>query len=134
MGVEAKRAALDAGNVAVSGESSNSKKKRKVSATEQEESANDAPSQAASKRQRTEDCTDASMSSSGVNEFRAMHNIIVDSHCPPPFDTFDAAKSGFSKTILKELCNLGFSAPTPIQAQGWPLALQGKDMVAVAKT
>ncbi|PKA56694.1 DEAD-box ATP-dependent RNA helicase 46 [Apostasia shenzhenica] len=28
----------------------------------------------------------------------------------------------------------GFSAPTPIQAQSWPIALQGRDIVAVAKT
>ena len=28
----------------------------------------------------------------------------------------------------------GFSAPTPIQAQGWPMALQGRDVIAVAET
>lgn len=28
----------------------------------------------------------------------------------------------------------GFSAPTPIQAQSWPVALQGRDIVAIAKT
>lgn len=28
----------------------------------------------------------------------------------------------------------GFSAPTPIQAQSWPIALQNRDIVAVAKT
>ncbi|KAK8452469.1 hypothetical protein SEVIR_5G118200v4 [Setaria viridis] len=28
----------------------------------------------------------------------------------------------------------GFSAPTPIQAQSWPIALKGRDIVAVAKT
>ncbi|TXG54683.1 hypothetical protein EZV62_019939 [Acer yangbiense] len=28
----------------------------------------------------------------------------------------------------------GFSAPTPIQAQSWPIALQSRDIVAVAKT
>lgn len=27
-----------------------------------------------------------------------------------------------------------FSEPTPIQAQGWPLALSGKDMVGIAQT
>nr|XP_027187620.1 deoxynucleoside triphosphate triphosphohydrolase SAMHD1 homolog [Cicer arietinum] len=30
--------------------------------------------------------------------------------------------------------NAGFSAPTPIQAQSWPIALQSKDIVAIAKT
>jgi len=28
----------------------------------------------------------------------------------------------------------GFSAPTPIQAQTWPIALQSRDIVAIAKT
>lgn len=28
----------------------------------------------------------------------------------------------------------GFSSPTPIQAQTWPVALQGRDIVAIAKT
>ncbi|EPS60732.1 hypothetical protein M569_14070, partial [Genlisea aurea] len=28
----------------------------------------------------------------------------------------------------------GFSSPTPIQAQTWPIALQGRDIVAIAKT
>lgn len=28
----------------------------------------------------------------------------------------------------------GFSAPTPIQAQSWPIALHGRDIVAIAKT
>lgn len=29
---------------------------------------------------------------------------------------------------------MGFKAPTPIQAQGWPIALSGKDMVGIAST
>jgi len=28
----------------------------------------------------------------------------------------------------------GFSAPTPIQAQAWPVAMAGRDLVAIAKT
>lgn len=28
----------------------------------------------------------------------------------------------------------GFSSPTPIQAQSWPIALQSRDIVAIAKT
>ena len=28
----------------------------------------------------------------------------------------------------------GYSAPTPIQAQAWPIAVRGHDLVAVAKT
>lgn len=29
---------------------------------------------------------------------------------------------------------LSWTEPTPIQAQGWPLALSGKDMVGIAQT
>ena len=29
---------------------------------------------------------------------------------------------------------LNWSEPTPIQSQGWPLALSGKDMVGIAQT
>jgi superfamily II DNA/RNA helicase len=33
------------------------------------------------------------------------------------------------------LCRkLGFKEPTAIQAQGWPIALSGRDMVGIAQT
>jgi len=40
----------------------------------------------------------------------------------------------FDKKVRKALTSAGFKAPSPIQAQGWPIALAGKDLVAVAKT
>lgn len=33
-----------------------------------------------------------------------------------------------------QIHSAGFSSPTPIQAQTWPIALQGRDIVAIAKT
>lgn len=33
-----------------------------------------------------------------------------------------------------QIYSAGFSTPTPIQAQTWPVALQGRDIVAIAKT
>ena len=51
---------------------------------------------------------------------------------PPPFMTFDA--TGFPPEILREIYSAGFSNPTPIQAQTWPVALQGRDIVAIATT
>ena len=33
-----------------------------------------------------------------------------------------------------QIYSAGFSSPTPIQAQTWPIALQGRDIVAIAKT
>jgi ATP-dependent RNA helicase DDX5/DBP2 len=35
---------------------------------------------------------------------------------------------------LLQVLHAGFSAPTPIQAQSWPIALRGRDIVAVVKT
>lgn len=33
-----------------------------------------------------------------------------------------------------QIYSAGFSFPTPIQAQTWPIALQSRDIVAIAKT
>ena len=35
---------------------------------------------------------------------------------------------------LQQIRKAGYKAPTPIQAQAWPVALQGRDLVAIAKT
>ena len=35
---------------------------------------------------------------------------------------------------MPQIYSAGFSSPTPIQAQTWPIALQGRDIVAIAKT
>lgn len=65
--------------------------------------------------------------------YRAKHEItIVGNEAPAPFMTFQS--TGFPSEILREVLQAGFSAPTPIQAQSWPIALKGRDIVAVAKT
>ncbi|KAL6848103.1 hypothetical protein ACP4OV_022231 [Aristida adscensionis] len=65
--------------------------------------------------------------------YRAKHEItIVGNEAPAPFMTFQS--TGFPSEILREFQQAGFSAPTPIQAQSWPIALKGRDIVAVAKT
>jgi len=51
---------------------------------------------------------------------------------PDPVQRFEDAP--FSKKIRGALVAAGFSAPSAIQAQGWPVAVQGLDLVAVAKT
>ncbi len=40
----------------------------------------------------------------------------------------------FSPQILRALEGAGFSGPTPTQAQAWPIALAGRDVITVAKT
>jgi len=51
---------------------------------------------------------------------------------PDPVQRFDDAP--FGKKIRASLAAAGFAAPSPIQAQGWPIAVAGTDLVAVAKT
>ncbi|XP_062194053.1 DEAD-box ATP-dependent RNA helicase 14-like isoform X2 [Phragmites australis] len=65
--------------------------------------------------------------------YRTKHEItIVGNEAPAPFMTFQS--TGFPSEILREVQQAGFSAPTPIQAQSWPIAIKGRDIVAVAKT
>ena len=35
---------------------------------------------------------------------------------------------------MREIQRQNFTEPTPIQAQGWPIALSGHDLVAIAQT
>jgi ATP-dependent RNA helicase DDX5/DBP2 len=51
---------------------------------------------------------------------------------PPPLVSF--SKTPFSQPIRRALDNAGFTAPTPTQAQSWPIALSGRDIITVAKT
>lgn len=39
-----------------------------------------------------------------------------------------------SDYCLEVIANLGFAEPTPIQAQGWPMALKGRDLIGIAET
>ncbi|XP_022928194.1 DEAD-box ATP-dependent RNA helicase 14-like [Cucurbita moschata] len=65
--------------------------------------------------------------------YRQRHEITFSGdNVPLPFTSFEA--TGFPPEILREVHNAGFSAPTPIQAQSWPIALQSRDIVAIAKT
>ena len=50
--------------------------------------------------------------------------------CLRPIAEF--AQSGLPSDVLQSVS--GFKAPSPIQAQAWPLALQGLDMIGIAAT
>lgn len=61
------------------------------------------------------------------------HEITVTGKgAPNPSLTF--LENGFPPYILDELKNQGFTEPTTIQSQGWPIALSGRDLVGIAKT
>jgi len=51
---------------------------------------------------------------------------------PRPVRAFDEA--GFPEYILASIRAQGFTTPTPIQCQAWPMALNGRDVVAIAQT
>ncbi|KAI4320650.1 hypothetical protein MLD38_034107 [Melastoma candidum] len=73
------------------------------------------------------------VNSMSADAYRRRHEITVSGgDVPAPFTSFEVA--GFPSEILREVHNAGFPSPTPIQAQSWPITLQGRDIVAVAKT
>lgn len=77
--------------------------------------------------------TVAARSSSEVEAFRKKNAITVScSTCPRPVSSF--AEASFPEYALQEISQAGFTAPTPIQCQGWPIALSGRDMIGVAET
>ena len=51
---------------------------------------------------------------------------------PNPISSFDEA--GLPDYVLREVNRNGFTEPTAIQAQGWPIALSGMDLVGIAMT
>lgn len=66
-------------------------------------------------------------------EYRRQHDLHVQGdNLPDPYQTFEAAN--FPRDILEEIYRAGFKYPTPIQAQAWPIAVTGRDLVAIAKT
>lgn len=72
-----------------------------------------------------------------AEEFCATHNIRISAEnsnfeCPPPMATFDSTPYG--KPIRSALDAAGYPAPTPTQAQSWPIALSGRDIISVART
>ena len=50
----------------------------------------------------------------------------------PCWNSFSEAP--FAKPIQQALQDAGFTEPSPIQARAWPVAISGKDLIAVAKT
>jgi ATP-dependent RNA helicase DDX5/DBP2 len=75
-------------------------------------------------------------------EWRKSHSITIQGHgenrgkkaedFPKPFRLFTDAP--FSDKVQQSFKVAGFARPTAIQSQAWPIALQNKDMICVAKT
>jgi superfamily II DNA/RNA helicase len=68
-----------------------------------------------------------------VNDFRLKHDIkVFGKNVPKPVISFEA--TNFPKYILDVIKKDGFKAPTPIQAQAWPIVLSGNDIIGLAET
>ncbi|XVE56334.1 hypothetical protein DITRI_Ditri04bG0001100 [Diplodiscus trichospermus] len=65
--------------------------------------------------------------------YRRTREITVQGHdVPKPIRMFHEAN--FPDYCLEVIAKLGFAQPTPIQAQGWPMALKGRDLIGIAET
>ncbi|KAA0713153.1 putative ATP-dependent RNA helicase DDX17 [Triplophysa tibetana] len=74
-----------------------------------------------------------SMSQYDVEEFCKRKEITVRGNgCPKPVSSFHQAQ--FPQYVIDILLQQNFKEPTAIQAQGFPLALSGRDMVGIAQT
>lgn len=49
-----------------------------------------------------------------------------------PITSFETTP--FSSEIKRVLANEGFTSPTPTQSQSWPILLQSKDVISIART
>jgi len=73
------------------------------------------------------------MSEDEAADFRKKNQMtIVGEGIPKPVRTFEEAS--MPEYVHQAVTSLGFSNPTPIQSQGWPMALLGRDMVGISAT
>ena len=67
--------------------------------------------------------------------YRNEHEISIlynQDLCPAPVSNFEGV--GFPPSVVDMLHRSGFESPMPIQAQGWPIALSGRDLIAIGQT
>ncbi|XP_046900174.1 probable ATP-dependent RNA helicase DDX17 isoform X1 [Hypomesus transpacificus] len=73
------------------------------------------------------------MSQYDIDEFRRKKEITIrGTGCPKAVTGFHQAN--FPQYVMDVLLQQNFKEPTAIQAQGFPLALSGRDMVGIAQT
>ncbi|KAK4350565.1 hypothetical protein RND71_029878 [Anisodus tanguticus] len=73
------------------------------------------------------------MTEQEVVHYRARRDITIEGNdVPRPIQMFHEAN--FPDYCLEVISRLGFVEPTPIQSQGWPMALKGRDLIGIAET
>ncbi|XP_078050701.1 putative ATP-dependent RNA helicase DDX43 [Augochlora pura] len=92
-----------------------------------------------------EDPKVANMTKEHVANIRKMNNNIEVSYLfrekeehseervPNPIEAFEQAFEPYPD-ILEEIRKQGFTKPSPIQCQAWPVLLSGKDLIGIAQT
>ncbi|XP_073816415.1 ATP-dependent RNA helicase Rm62 isoform X2 [Musca autumnalis] len=76
--------------------------------------------------------TVAARSYAEVQRYRDEHEITVRGNAPNPIQNFEEAY--LPDYVAKEIRRQGYKEPTAIQAQGWPIAMAGHNLVGIAKT
>lgn len=80
-----------------------------------------------------EDKAVAARTDSEIEAFRRLKQIKVQGkHVPRPVTNFEEV--GFPNYLMSTIKAQGFDEPTPIQCQAWPMALSGRDVVAISQT
>ncbi|BGP51859.1 ATP-dependent RNA helicase dbp2 [Rhodotorula kratochvilovae] len=80
-----------------------------------------------------EDARVAARSEREVAEFRREKEIqVFGNNISKPVTNFE--EMNFPSYIMAEIKRAGFANPSPIQCQAWPMALSGRDLVAVSAT
>lgn len=70
--------------------------------------------------------------SENENIRKSFHILVEGEDPPPPIKTFKEMK--FPQAVLDHLQHKGIKKPTPIQLQGLPVVLSGRDMIGIAFT
>mmetsp|Transcript_133761 Transcript_133761/g.245944 ORF Transcript_133761/g.245944 Transcript_133761/m.245944 type:complete len:552 (-) Transcript_133761:10-1665(-) len=70
-----------------------------------------------------------------LDSFREEHQIEVKGEGDEPYEPmFNYEDTPYDNKILDVMFGLGYEKPTPIQAQSWPIALDGRDIISIART
>ena len=68
-----------------------------------------------------------------ADDWRGSKGIsVIGRGVPKPVMTFEEAS--MPEYVLREVLKMNFTNPTPIQSQGWPMALLGRDMIGISAT
>merc|ERR1719290_349716 len=68
-----------------------------------------------------------------VSKFRAEHNMVITGRDSENFKPLKSFNDFCLDAKIMSVCK-GFTTPTPIQAQCWPIIGSGRDIIGIAET